>query len=315
MDRTIPWSPKTARAHAEQLSAPSAWRTWRSLFLDWGTIAACVTFSRYTNNWAIYAAAVPVIAARQHALLVLMHEGAHGHFFRSRLWNDRVCNWLCAWPLGVSTERYRAHHWEHHRHTNTDQDPDWNRKSRMPSWQFPKSRAKFWSDLKPYLFGLGFAEMIFAVRALGGLTASPLRRALHATLFFGGLTFALGNWAVAQYWLVPYFFVLPLLMKVRSVVEHLALPQEHPLNGTRNIVASSLERFFFGPHWNNLHLVHHLYPNVPWHNVPALQAKLKEDPLYCSLGHENTSYFLPSARPVYRDLVRGPIPAPAEKAA
>jgi fatty acid desaturase len=203
---------------------------------------------------------------------------------------------------------YRDHHWNHHRYTNTELDPDWNRKILAPQWQFPKTRIRFFRDLLPYCWGLGIAEMLFAVKILGR-SASVWPRVAHALVFISLLIGTLGPIRAAAYWLAPYFLVLPLLMKVRSVVEHLGLPNKNALNGTRNIVASPVERFFFGPHWNNLHLVHHLFPNVPWHNVPKLQTELMQDQSYALQAYQNASYFLPSAHPVVNDLIRASVQA------
>lgn len=297
------WSPRDSRKLAEKYSSASPFQTALSLSFDWGIIALSIATMRWWPNAGVCILGTIAIASRQHALLVLMHEGSHGHFCSNRAWNDRICNWLTAWPLGVAVEGYRDHHWNHHRHTNTDLDPDWARKSKLPAWRFPKSRKKFFRDLLPYAGGLGALEILFAVKALG-LAKNTFNwpRLLH-TLLFAAL-FVFSPMALVKFWLAPYFLVLPLLMKVRSVVEHLGLPHEHALNGTRNILASPLERFLFGPHWNNLHLVHHLYPNVPWHKVPALQAALLADPNYAALAHQNTSYFWPSRHSVFADLTR-----------
>jgi fatty acid desaturase len=273
---------------------------------DWAIIFSAAALSqRYPHFISLYIAAVFLIASRQHALLVLMHEGAHGHLLPSRRWNDLAGNAFTAWPFGLSMEKYRDHHWKHHQHTNTEKDPDWGRKVEHPHWRFPKSERGFWRDFLPYLWGLGLMELWFARKVIGvSLRASPVSILFYAAVL--GAVAASGAWlAVWKYWLVPYFVLLPILMKVRSIVEHLGLPNTSELTASRNIVGSPLEAFFFGPHGNSLHLVHHLYPQIPWFNVGKAQAVLKKQPGYREGAHESIGYFLPNGRSAYGELVCG----------
>lgn len=291
------------------LSKPSGYQTWKYLAIDWLTIIASVGVAKYFSNPLIYFCSVAIIAAKQHALLVLMHSAAHWQFFRSRKWNDWVSNIFTAWPLFVSTHAYREHHLAHHLYTNTDKDPDWVRKVRDPKWQFPQQPKHFYKNFLPYLYGLGILEMAFAIKILCG---SPKNSYFKKELTFRAIYYisiittfcALGvGKDVFYYWIVPYFTILPLLMKVRSIVEHLGLPNNHELNGSRNIIGSKIEIFLFGPHGNALHLVHHLYPSVTWYGLEDLQNTLLQCNDYKKLAHQNTSYFFSSPYPARKDLI------------
>ena len=230
---------------------------------DWLLIAAAIhVASRYPGMLSFLVAQL-VVASRQHAFFLAMHEATHYLLCRDRTWNDRISNWLAAWPVGFSTERYRLRHWLHHRYLNTERDPDWARKKPDPTWRFPMSKARFWRTSLPHLFGKGAREMAYAFRGIG-ITRQDLPYALpyYACLAMGISAF--GAWKLFfLYWALPYFTVLPFLHRVRNASDHLALPKEHALNGTRNVLRSGAEAFFFGPHGANLHLVHHLYPFVP----------------------------------------------------
>lgn len=299
-------APKEVLQLVKAFSKPSLKNTIYSLSFDWGIIFAAVSICEYSRNWIVYAFAVFVIASRQHALLVLMHEGSHGAFHGKKKWNDRISNWFTAWPLGISTEAYRLHHWKHHRHTNTEEDPDWGRKVKMKEWQFPKTPIDFVKVWVPYFFGKGILEMGFALYLLGKDPQKrfPVPRIIYSILMITIVCLSLGPNLLFLYWLVPFFLALPPLMKVRSIVEHLALPNTEELNGTRNILANPVERFFFGPHSNHLHLVHHLFPQVPWHQLENLQSELLKDPEYKKHSYSNSSYFLPSEKSVLKDLLR-----------
>src|SRR5262249_61139989 len=71
-----------------------------------------------------FAVAIIILAGRQLALAVLMHEAAHGTLFRARWANEHLADWLCARPVWSDTARYRRHHLGHHAHTGTERDPD-----------------------------------------------------------------------------------------------------------------------------------------------------------------------------------------------
>ena len=84
-------------------------------------LAAAVAI--YSESWLVYPLAVIVIASRQHALGVLMHDASHSKLFSNRTANEVIGNILCALPVGMTVARYRADHFRHHNAPNTDRDP------------------------------------------------------------------------------------------------------------------------------------------------------------------------------------------------
>ena len=85
----------------------------------------------------MYLLTVAFIGARQHALLILMHDGVHYRLFRDRRLNDWTAEIILAWPNLISARAYRRNHFAHHRYLNTAQDPDWARRQGDLSWVFP----------------------------------------------------------------------------------------------------------------------------------------------------------------------------------
>lgn len=272
--------------------------------LDWALIFGSIALALHWPNALTFVAAQLVVASRQHALFLIMHEATHYLLTKNRAWNDRISNYLAAWPVGFSTERYRLRHWHHHRYLNTDRDPDWFRKKTDPTWQFPMRPARYWQTTLPHLLGKGVREMVYAFLALG-VNRSDLSRALP---YYGAIILALtwfGAWkAFALYWLLPYFTVLPLLHRVRNATDHLAVPKSHLLDGTRNVVGSRIGAFFFAPHGGSLHLVHHLYPFIPTYRLEEAHAFLLRNESYAHFAHENETYFVPSSKgsSVYQDM-------------
>jgi fatty acid desaturase len=302
--RLAPYRAATVEIH-RQLAHPSSLRSLVALLGDWlAIVTSAFVSASHPESSILYMLSYLVIASRQHALLVLMHEGAHGHLFAAPKWNDRVSNWLTAWPFGIQMERYREHHWKHHQFTNTERDPDWGRKVQHSHWQFPKSQGKFWRDFLPYLWGLGLLELWFTFRVIGVNRRFLPGAAIYYAAILAALTFTQGWLFFAKFWLFPLLTLVPALMKVRSVVEHLGLKNDSELSASRNIVGSPLESFFFGPHGNSLHLIHHLFPQIPWHSVKRMREALLKQDSYLAEAIEHRGYFLPFKNSAYRDLTR-----------
>jgi fatty acid desaturase len=75
-------------------------------------------------------------------------------------------------------------------------------------------------------------------------------------------------------WLVP-MLVVNVIVNVRGMTQHTLLPEPgHALRGSRTILARPLVAFFLCN--ENFHLEHHLYPGVPWYNLPRLHVALRE---------------------------------------
>src|SRR5690606_26320840 len=138
------------RAYAEQaralseISVPSVnltigkqWATIASAFLaSWAAGHYLFTAALQTNDWTIalpyalgcalvFALSFFVIGAKQHALIVIMHDASHGRLLRNRRLNNLVGNLFCAFPTGWVTANYRLAHLAHHAATNTPFDPAW----------------------------------------------------------------------------------------------------------------------------------------------------------------------------------------------
>lgn len=301
--------PPELRPELRQLSRQRPWRGCLAIATDWAAIVACFAAVVWLEHGAVWLLAALVIATRQHALAVLMHDAAHYRLCRNHAWNDRLSNWLLAYPVLTTTQGYRLHHLAHHCHLNTEEDPDWRRKQ-GPDWDFPKSRAAFLALCLRDLVGGGFIEMVRAQRhfrqasaaASKSCQARPLDR-LTFYCFVAAIVALCGLWLEALLlWFVPLFTFMPVIMRIRSIAEHSALPGQHDLNMTRNILCPWWERWLLVPHNVHYHLDHHLFPSVPFYNLPALHGLLEHVPEYAEQAHQNDSYFGAGSDSVLTDL-------------
>jgi fatty acid desaturase len=269
------------------------------IVLEWSLVLAAAFVC--WNFWhpALYLLTVAFIGARQHALIVLAHEAAHWRLFRKRALNDWVGELFLAWPfVFVSMQAYRRNHLPHHRHINTEQDPDWVRKQTR-EWQFPMSRWELARLLILDVLGVGFAKFIVvAIRMPRSATADTGQgRAFK----IGRLAFLLATATAISvlqlwtpfllFWVVPYITWMQLCFHVRSIAEHFAIQSRTGVYQTRTVMLTWLERVFVLPKNANYHLEHHLFPSVPFYRLPELHRQLMSQPSYRDSAHITHGYF------------------------
>src|SRR5580692_12788791 len=146
---------KLTKEELRKLSDLSPLRSTFHIVAEWTLILTAVLFCRRHFNLALYLLTVAFIGARQHALLILMHDGVHYRLFRGRRLNDWTAEVILAWPNLISARAYRRNHFAHHRYLNTAQDPDWARRQGDSTWVFPKHWSRLTLLMLRDLSGLG----------------------------------------------------------------------------------------------------------------------------------------------------------------
>ncbi|MET4127612.1 fatty acid desaturase [Roseovarius sp. MBR-6] len=254
------------------------------------------------------------LAIAQHSSLC--HEALHGHPVRSRLWNEAlVFPSLC---LLIPYGRFRDTHLAHHREeilTDPYDDPESNyldpaRWARLPRW----ARAVLWANntlLGRMVLGPFVAQVAF-LRADWLAIQAGDRDALRAWLWHvPAVALVLGWVALAPMPLWAYLVSVWLglgLLKIRTFLEHRA----HVRASGRTVIIEDrgpLALLFLN---NNLHVVHHMHPDVPWYRLPALYAARRAHYLSRNGGYRYRSYaevirahFLRAKDPVPHPLWNG----------
>ena len=291
--------PPAIRQAVKELSQISTLRAVCHLAEVWGVIGLTVWLSGWVlppsmGIWGacVYIGAVVVIAARQHALMVLVHEAIHKRLSRTGWINDALARVAAAFPVFISLSKWRFIHLYHHQYTHTKDDPD-----RAIYARYPLGSGAFWrllardgcglnviSTLK-YFIDLPFVTRDFNRKFLGEERAGRYRQIADMGLFsifwagVLGAGFVLWGWEfgkyLALYWLVPYCTVTQVFFRIRGAIEHGNVPDpENAYQQTRTYFMPAVLRFFFAPKQVNYHLEHHLYPSVPFYNLPRLHAVL-----------------------------------------
>jgi len=190
---------------------------------------------------------------------------------------------------------------KHHRYLYTDDDPDISGIGRTYAGQFPKSMwGMVWLVVREYLLGYILTIKYLIDTNLNGGPASATSlsslssedqkdkrkadeaRSSMATfvsyyiIMFSAVT-AFGVWGPFFWlWIFPMASWLQVILRLRFVAEHFGVDKTDALNLSRNNLSHWIEGWLMTPHNVNLHIAHHIYPNVPCYNLPALHKLLWE---------------------------------------
>lgn len=270
----------------EKLAAPSPAQTALAIGSVLTGIVGLITCAILIETWWVNLIVIVFIAGRQHAMLILMHDAAHRLLLPNARFNDIVSNVLLSFPLFISTELYRKHHLQHHRYVNTKDDPDLN------DAEIPSYGALFLAQLLGDLIGLRTLRLMASVNNFGVLalfrpgSATIRNISFNRGLFvaFAGAQCAvltlIGGWqAYFLYWIVPMWFVLPPILHLRAVAEHAGRIDENDCAAyARTVRCPTWERALICPMNINLHLEHHIFPEVPCYRLPEVSVLLDQVP-------------------------------------
>ncbi len=294
------------RQELRALSQLKPWRTAFAMLLDWAIIFAAIVVGELIGNWFIWAIAIAVIAGRMHAFGVIMHEFAHYRFIKNKQLSDWVGDIFLAWPIGTTVAAYRSNHLAHHRYANTDKDPDWTVKLGTRIYTFPQEMRVAVLNFFGYFVAVSsIRDMRMAFPRLQNDDSSSRLRLFVRLGYYGvlGVAIIYSGYLVLYifYWVIPYFTLFFLILYIRSVAEHFGDTMDYSseMSGTRTVIPHFWETWFFCPHNINFHIEHHLYPSVPYYNLPALSDALMDNKSFSDEAHMTNGYVTGLLREVW----------------
>ncbi|NSX53919.1 fatty acid desaturase [Sulfitobacter sp. 1151] len=242
----------------------------------------------------------------------LQHEIIHGHPFKTKALNQALV--FPALPLFIPFLRFRDTHLAHHQDsilTDPYDDPESNYMdggewARLPSWMQ--------------------TLLLFNNRLLGRLTVGPV---------ISQLSFMRADWVAIRnkdlkvlmgwVWHIPamgiviiWLIYAPMpvwaylvatylglsILKIRTFLEH----QAHEKARGRTVIIEDHGPLAFLFLNNNLHVVHHMHPKLPWYRLPAVYRANVDRYL-----KRNEGYYFASYAQVFRDYfwkAKDPVPHP-----
>lgn len=250
-----------------------AWNLVGLLFIAiWAATGYAIV---HTPVWYLRIPGYVLISLVIHGMSNFMHEGIHGTLFRHKQF-DRLFGFVMGAPSMFTVTAYGVNHLLHHKHTRTEQDPDDIR-------NFTADPRRL--SLLYYLWL--FFGMTFYVGRVSWVAMShgtPAERTRMVTerliLTVAGLGLLAASWWWGFFGVVMQVWIIPLLIasfygNVRGWAEHTLTDPGHPLTTTRTVTSNPL--FSFLNINLNYHLEHHLFPGVPWYNLPKVHRILLDD--------------------------------------
>jgi fatty acid desaturase len=272
-------------------------------YAAWG--AALVLLPQVSLIAAVILAAIAVVLHSS-----LQHEVIHGHPFRERRLGEVLV--FASLNLAIPYLRFRETHLAHHMDaTLTDpyEDPESNYLdpaawARLPRWRQGILRMNN-TLMGRMILGPLIGQITFMADDLR-LIRSGDRSVLWGWLWHlpaAALVLAVVAAAPMPVWayLVAAYLGLSIL-RIRTFLEH----QAHERARARTVIIEDRGPLAFLFLNNNLHVVHHMHPKLPWYRLPRIYFNNRDKYLRRNDGYRYDSY----AEVFRRHLLRAKDPVP-----
>lgn len=208
-------------------------------------------------------------------LFTLEHECTHKTPFASPRLNEGIGH-VCGLFLLLPFLWFRAFHLAHHRWTNLPgQDPelDGGKPETTSGWCWHISGLLYWAGQIRLIGRLALGRQTASYVPKGALPAMQVEARMMIGIYgLAGLSL-LASPLILWLWIVPVVLGQPFL-RLYLLAEHGDCPQVTDMfRNTRTTFTTALVRFIA---WNMpYHTEHHVWPQVPFHQLPALHARMK----------------------------------------
>ncbi len=236
-----------------------------------------------------FVASVFICGIAQRSLSTLVHEASHQILFRRRVLNEAL-GLLSSATVVQSYSAYKRSHFDHHRALGVE-DLD-------PEVLFHDEQYRLLGNgnrsLLLLLSGYCTIRYIKYVFTDRGLTAGRSFRDYVALILFWMACIYLSLQvpllrAPTVAWIVALVYVYPIVGWLCELGEHYPYDRDdwNETFQSRNRLGSKWEKWILGIHNENYHLIHHLFPGIPYFNLPAAHAVLLAVPEYHAVADES----------------------------
>ncbi|MBG1266117.1 fatty acid desaturase family protein [Nostoc sp. WHI] len=229
---------------------------------------------------------IPLVLLAGNGLLLmgyLGHDGIHFNLHRNRVVSVIIGCFFSSSIIGYLEMGFATTHWNHHRYTNQNLDPDVAHFSKFNNFWMRLLFARitlnliFFKDtLKmalvqplPYLYKLPFQPQTLSLLSWLNIGFSLVWLSLYIKLTIDNPLLGLTSIALPGLVVLTGSGFVPYLQHSGT--------SEGFLHNARTLTSPIWTILTFG---GNYHLEHHMYPNVPIYRLPYLHRCLKEQKLY-----------------------------------
>ncbi len=269
------------------------------LFLYLSSAAVIYFYNQFASLW-YFILSYFVMGAFQHTIVTYIHEASHGHLFSKKNWNDNLGHLLCSAPFFTFLKEYRYFHLEHHRYTgNLEKDPELLmyrslglKTSYVSKWQVAKV---FMNDVigVNYVKSLAYlVKFIDGKKKKGAIPHPNLFEILCMILWvvlIPVLMWQLGFLkAYILLWIIPMLTITPTMLRWHAFGEHIREKESCLSDNTLTHNLGPISTLFLYPIHSGYHLEHHLYPQIPWHQMKKFYLWAHQNPNYSELARKLT---------------------------
>lgn len=204
-------------------------------------------------------------------LSVLGHESSHNLITRNPK-IDRWIGFICGLPIMFSAMGYRILHPMHHKFLHSKEDPD--------DIENVTRDSKFLTALYVFLFVFGVYLYLIMLPINGMRKGKKLEKVSVLVEWIAMIAIVTSAWMMLPTQVMVEGWLLPLLVagqvaNLRGIAEHGMTTGGNEFTDTRTVATHPVISFMMCN--INYHLEHHLYPGIPWYNLPKLHALLQEE--------------------------------------
>lgn len=276
--------------------------TIRTLASAWLIIVACAALSNFVFEKAglclssvlVYLVSMFLISTRQRLLENLVHEATHFNLCKNFKVNDFMAWSFAALPLFHNLESEREFHVKGHHMNFWDEnlDPDFIRYKNMGLDQLP---ASTYGELAKVIFK-AFPSYLFDLVPTFFLQKNQkTKHKIITFLYWSSIFFTFYKFnslnLLFSYWILPFLFSLTLIRFFAELTEHASLGCKSAFFSTRNNIGWVNENFIH-PCGDGFHIIHHLFPKIPFFNVKKAHELLMNDEIYSKDGTHCYSFIL-----------------------
>jgi len=234
-----------------------------------GLWIVAIVVAAHTTGGVAHASVCTMSVLALLGLSVCLHEASHALLFRRR-WINEFVGLLCGLPVLIPVSAFRSNHRLHHAR-------------RGDSGQPVEERLDFalFRSLPVYVLALivksfGFITVLPVIAFATAGTRVRLRTLTEYAAFAAIVRAVLQHvpWPLLWWvWLLP-LIVTALLSQIRAVAEHGLTTKGNTFTASRTVVSNRLLCLLMCN--INYHLEHHLFPTLPWYQLPAAHVLLRE---------------------------------------
>jgi fatty acid desaturase len=246
----------------------------------WGT--------NWENNWVVALPVLIIYGFSLAAMFAPLHECSHRTAFANRRLND-VIGWFAGLLSFYNITYFRHYHKWHHLHTL---DPD-----RDPEMSEPPLKTK--GDYLLYMSGLPWWQDKIKTNlmvAFGKLDQYPFIPDGARAAVVRSTRLQLAVYAIAilisvvaqQPWFILYW-ILPMCVG-QPILRFILLAEHTGCHGVQNSFSNTRTTLTLWPlrflMWNmSFHAEHHLYPAIPFYQLPVAHQQLQQYFVHVDLGY------------------------------